>query len=550
MGCTTSSSATNTTDPEQGVSFTTDEETAADGGDYALLDSLHGVEIVMRRREQQHFTQNIVTENRAKDIHEFYKMDYDTVLGAGVSGTVCLGVHRRSNVQYAVKCLNKRKVKLDKLKQLQQEIRIMVQLDHPSILRLHEFYETRDVIYMVLELCQGGELLDRLHAQEGEKFPEKIACQYVYTILSAVRYCHSHDIVHRDLKLENFLFETKERDSDLKLIDFGLSQYFRPTAPGEMLTKSCGTPYYVSPEVLEGSYNLKCDVWSVGVIAYMLLSGSPPFSGKTDAETLQAVRSGRWRFNENQWRFISLPAKSFIRACLERSLNKRPSSEEALLHPWFAKLLFGNENIPLASQVLNLEIIQRMSKFNRLNSLQKLFLEVVAHTLTPEQIVPLRREFAKVDVTRSGVISIQDLRAVFDRQSGSKGDFPTLSDVEISTIFDAVDYDKSGVIYWHEYLASTIHPQNITDANLRLSFDVFSGHGAEISAHSIKELLGLDATLEDVQDMLREADVKGDISYEDFKSVMMSENIFLGGTTPQSSPLKSPYTKHRKRFAV
>lgn len=526
---------------------TTDDGTAADAGDYALLDSLHGVEIVMRRREGQHFQENIVTENRARDIHEWYHMDYENVLGAGVSGTVCLGVHRRSNVQYAVKILNKRKVKLEKLKQIEQEIRLMVALDHPSILRLHEVFETRETIFMVLELCQGGELLERLHAQEGEKFPEKVACQYVYTILSAVRYCHSHDIVHRDLKLENFLFETKAHDSDLKLIDFGLSQYFRPTTADEMLTKSCGTPYYVSPEVLEGSYNLKCDVWSVGVIAYMLLSGSPPFSGKADAETLQAVRSGRWRFNENQFRYVSHSAKSFIRACLERSLNKRPSSEEALKHPWFAKLLFG-DNMPLATQVLSFDIIQRMSKFARRSSLAKLFLEVVAHTLTPEQIVTLRVDFQKLDLKRTGVVSVQDLHAVFDRQSGSKGgDFPALSDVEISAIFAGVDYEKSGVIYWHEFLASTIKPQEITDANLRLAFDKFSGHQAEISAVSIKELLGVDATLEDVHEMLREADVKGDISYDDFKH-LMTERVLL--ITPQSSPLKSPYSKHRKRFAV
>lgn len=437
MGCTTSASATTWARPSENRTLNDSEEDGAE--DYSLLDSLHGVEIIMRRRSEQKLQQNIVTENRNKDIHEFYALDYETELGSGVSGTVCMGVHRNSNAQYAIKVLTKKKVKLEKLKQLQQEIRIMVNLDHPNILRLHECFETRDVIYLVLELCKGGELLNRLHAQEDSKFPEKIACQYVYTILSAVRYCHAHNIVHRDLKLENFLFESTTADSDLKLIDFGLSQYFDSSS--RMLSKSCGTPYYVAPEVLEGSYNCKCDVWSVGVIAYMLLSGSPPFYGKNDAETLQAVRSGRWRFNDNQFRLISTSAKSFIKQCLERSVQKRPSADEAISNPWFQKLLFADA-IPM---VLGFDIIQRMSKFQRRSSLAKLFLEVVAHTLTPDQIVSLRREYIKLDTTRSGVISIQDLRSVFDGQSGPhKKDSPSLSDLEIAQIFDSVDYDHSG----------------------------------------------------------------------------------------------------------
>ena len=140
------------------------------------------------------------------------------MLGSGISGQVKIGVHKETRIQYAIKSLSKRNLRADKLARLQEEIRCMAQLDHPNILRLHEYFENDQVIYLVLELCTGGELLDRLHEQQGHHYNEHTACRFVHTILTAIAYCHSHNIVHRDLKLENFLFEDESPDSDLKLI--------------------------------------------------------------------------------------------------------------------------------------------------------------------------------------------------------------------------------------------------------------------------------------------------------------------------------------------
>jgi hypothetical protein len=152
------------------------------------------------------------------DIRDFYTIDDQPVLGTGFSGAVGICIHKATGAKYALKTLHKIKLMPEKLQQLKDEIAIMQDLDHPNILRLHEYFETKDVIYLITQICSGGELLDRLHAQEHCHYSEKVACRYMHTMVSAVACCHSHNIAHRDLKLENFLFESKHSDAQLKLI--------------------------------------------------------------------------------------------------------------------------------------------------------------------------------------------------------------------------------------------------------------------------------------------------------------------------------------------
>jgi len=216
-------------------------------------------------------TQNIVSINQGKRIQDFYEVHDDNVLGSGISGQVKLCAHIETGRQYALKVLSKKMLKDETLADLKAEINIMASLDHPNIVRIVEYFESKYSIYLILELLSGGELLDRLYEQKDFHYSEKIACRHIHTILNAINHCHRHNIAHRDLKLENFLFESRSDDAQLKLIDFGLSQYFQPE---QIMHKAVGTPYYVAPEVMEGSYTAKCDIWSLGVITYMLLSGT------------------------------------------------------------------------------------------------------------------------------------------------------------------------------------------------------------------------------------------------------------------------------------
>lgn len=164
------------------------------------------------------FVESIVMENINCDIEIFYEIDNMPVLGTGLNGDVRICIHKATMTQFALKTLNKKNVKPHRLSQLHEEIKIMSELDHPNILRLHEYFENSEVIYLISELCRGGELLDRLHEQKQHHYSEAKACRYVQSMIGAIKYCHYHSIIHRDLKLENFLFETDSPDSELKLI--------------------------------------------------------------------------------------------------------------------------------------------------------------------------------------------------------------------------------------------------------------------------------------------------------------------------------------------
>lgn len=197
----------------------------------------------------------------------------------------------------------------------------MYNQDHPNIIKVYEFYQDDKYFYIVTELCLGGELFDKI--QEESHFSEKKAALIIKQILSAIFYCHQHKIVHRDLKPENLLLESDKDDYALKVIDFGTSRTFDPQ---HKLSQRMGTvtlyylflkqPYYMAPEVIKRKYDHKCDIWSIGVILYIMLCGYPPFQGATEEEILEKVSAGKYSFQSEEWNHISDEAKLFIQKML------------------------------------------------------------------------------------------------------------------------------------------------------------------------------------------------------------------------------------------
>jgi len=222
-------------------------------------------EMIEERREVGDLRQNVVHMEVpfGRPIEEVYDGVHNgPVLGSGISGLVRLVTHKATGLKYAVKVLDLGLVDTSEgLRQLREEIFIMCQLDHPNIVRLEEVYESHSEIYLVQELCLGGELFDRLDEQPDYHYTEAECARLVKQMLSAVRYLHSKGIIHRDLKLENFLFSDTSLSSELKMIDFGLSKFFRY---GEVQHEAVGTPYTVAPEVIHGSYDERCDCWAIG----------------------------------------------------------------------------------------------------------------------------------------------------------------------------------------------------------------------------------------------------------------------------------------------
>eukprot|EP00434_Breviolum_minutum_P039040 symbB.v1.2.034646.t1/scaffold4504.1/size42116/2 len=200
----------------------------------------------------------------------------------------------------AVKALSKTQMK--NIEKFKEEIRIMQLMDHPNIIKLYEAFEDKVKVYLVMELCSGGELFDRII--ELGHFTEVQAAIVMQQMFRAVYYMHQRKLCHRDLKPENFLFATKEKieKTHLKIIDFGLAYEFKDDVP---MTTKAGTPFYVAPQVLEGKYDQAADLWSCGVIMYVLLCGYPPFWGDTDKKVLQKVSKGSFSFNPADWKNVA-----------------------------------------------------------------------------------------------------------------------------------------------------------------------------------------------------------------------------------------------------
>ena len=191
--------------------------------------------------------------------------------------------------------MRKNKIQKSDWTRLKYEIDILKNLDHPNILRLYETFEDSNSIYLVTELCEGGELFDEIMARN--RFEEKDAAPIMKQLLSAINYCHKKNVCHRDLKPENVLLDSKDKQT-IKVIDFGTSQVF---ANEEKMELVLGTAYYIAPEILTGKYDEKCDMWSIGVILYILLSGEPPFAGGSDAEIIAKVKKGKYNFNRKRY---------------------------------------------------------------------------------------------------------------------------------------------------------------------------------------------------------------------------------------------------------
>jgi calcium-dependent protein kinase len=225
----------------------------------------------------------------------------------------------------AVKQIVKRKLRNPA--SLIAEVEFLRECEHANIVKLLDVYENTASVYLVTELCTGGELYDRI-SRRG-RLSDLEASSLSGQMLRAVKHMHSRGVCHRDLKPENFLYSSAA-SGQIKLADFGFAKRF----DGRLMTEKVGTSYYVAPEVLEGSYTAYCDLWSLGVIAFAMLVGYPPFEGANDYEIMTKVTSQEVSYEGKEWSIVSASALDYVRRLLTRNPLTRMSAEEAELHPW------------------------------------------------------------------------------------------------------------------------------------------------------------------------------------------------------------------------
>ena len=456
------------------------------------------------------------------DLYANYELgDY---IGKGGFGRVYSVKHKISGQLRAMKIIKCKSNSESHLSSIKKEIEVLKSLDHPNIIKVFEFFTSEKYIFIINELCTGGELFDKI--VENKYFTESVACNIMKQILSAIICCHDKGIIHRDLKPENILIESKnEKDKKffhIKVIDFGTSEIFTKNK----LTEQIGTSFYIAPEVLKNSYNEKCDLWSCGVILYILLCGSPPFNGKTEKEIFRKILDCDYTFRHKIWNKVSNEAKNLVGKLLEKNPEKRLSAKEALNDDWFKKF----EKVIIDKSCLNNinynMFIKNITEFYAEQKLQQATLAFLVHNFAPpEELIILKEIFYSFDKNNDGKLSKEEFLLGLD--IGRYENMPNYKK-SIEGLYKNIDADNNGYIEFEEFVRASINKELIiTENNLRIAFNVFDrDKSGGICPNELKYILGdynLHARDNLWNKMIEQIDLNkdGQISYEEFKKMMM-----------------------------
>jgi len=443
-----------------------------------------------------------------RDIREDYEIKRE--IGSGAYGIVYEGIHRATGERRAIKAMNKDQIE-DK-EALENELMILKQLDHPNIVKLFEIYEFGHNIYLVTEMCDGGELF--YHITKTKYLTESQAAKIMRQIFSAVAYLHSKRVCHRDLKPENFLLKYENDDSSIKLIDFGLS---RSLTDNEFMTDPNGTPFYIAPEILEGEYTEAVDNWSLGVILYIMLSGSPPFYGKDNKEILRAVQKGVYTLSLKPFVKCSIEVKDLISKLLVKNAAKRYTAPMAYNHPWVQQQV-EQEGKDL---IIENDVIEKINMFLESLELKKAILLYTAQQIPEREVIYLKQLFVKIDKNGNGTLSLEEFTNAFGEFQLRIGINNKLTDKEIEKLFNAIDANRNGVIDYTEFVAIFAeHHLFKTEKYLRMAFEKFDlDKNGKINASELRNLLGGGSIvpLAKVEKIIQQADQNGDgeLDYEE-----------------------------------
>ncbi|XP_066312828.1 calcium-dependent protein kinase 3-like isoform X1 [Miscanthus floridulus] len=420
----------------------------------------------------------------------------DRELGRGEFGVTYLCMDRDTKELLACKSISKRKLRTAvDVEDVRREVAIMRHLPKsPSIVSLREACEDEGAVHLVMELCEGGELFDRI--VERGHYTERAAANVTRTIVEVVQLCHRHGVIHRDLKPENFLFANKKETSPLKAIDFGLSIFFKP---GEKFSEIVGSPYYMAPEVLKRNYGPEIDIWSAGVILYILLCGVPPFWAETEQGVAQAILRGNIDFKREPWPNVSVNAKDLVRRMLEPDPKLRLTAKQVLEHPWLQNAKKA-PNVPLGDIVKS-----RLKQFSRMNRFKRRALRVIADHLSAEEVEDIKEMFKTMDTDNDGIVSYEELKTGIAKLGSH------LAESEVQMLIEAVDTNGRGALDYGEFLAVSLHLQRMAnDEHLRRAFLFFDKDGnGFIEPEELREALvddGAADSMEVVNDILQEVD--------------------------------------------
>ncbi|XP_016457690.1 calcium-dependent protein kinase 32 [Nicotiana tabacum] len=444
------------------------------------------------------------------DIETTYELGRE--LGRGEFGVTYLCTEKSTGEFYACKSISKKKLRtrID-IEDVRREVEIMKNLpQHPNIVTLKDTYEDDIAVHLVMELCEGGELFDRIVTRG--HYTERAAAAVTRTIVEVIQMCHKHGVMHRDLKPENFLFGNKKETAPLKAIDFGLSVFFKP---GERFNEIVGSPYYMAPEVLKRNYGPEVDVWSAGVILYILLCGVPPFWAETEQGVAQAIIRSVVDFRRDPWPKVSDNAKDLVKKMLNPDPSKRLTAQEVLDHPWI-------QNAKRAPNVSLGETVKaRLKQFSMMNKLKKRALRVIAEHLSVEEVAGIKEGFKLMDIGNKGKIDMNELKVGLQKLGHQ------VPDTDVQILMDAGDVDKDGYLDYGEFVAISVHLRKMgNDEHLKKAFEFFDkNQTGYIEIDELREALSdeIETNSEEViSAIMQDADTDKDgrISFDEFAAMM------------------------------
>ncbi|CAH9085067.1 unnamed protein product [Cuscuta europaea] len=455
-----------------------------------------------------------------------YDKDFDQrytigkLLGHGQFGYTYVATDKSAGDRVAVKRIEKKKMVLPMaVEDVKREVKILKALTgHENVVQFHNAFEDENYVYIVMELCEGGELLDRILAKKDSRYTEKDAAIVVRQMLKVAAECHLHGLVHRDMKPENFLFRSPKEDSALKATDFGLSDFIRP---GKKFHDIVGSAYYVAPEVLKRRSGPESDVWSIGVITYILLCGRRPFWDKTEDGIFKEVLRNKPDFRRKPWPNISSSAKDFVKKLLVKDPRARLTAAQALSHSWVRE--GGNaSDIPL-----DISVLSNMRQFVKYGRLKQLALRALATTLDEEEVANLKDQFAAIDVDKNGVISLEEMRQALAKDLPWK-----MKDSRVMEILQAIDINTDGLVDFPEFVAATLHVHQMEEHNSekwqqrsQAAFEKFDvDRDGFITPEELKMYTGLKGSIDPI---LEEADIDkdGKISLPEFRRLLRTASM-------------------------
>ena len=446
------------------------------------------------------------------------KYEYQALIGSGAFGKVRLYLDRDSrSFKYAIKTIKKNIFKKHSIDSIKREVDILRSMDHPNIVKYFETYEDECYLHIVMEYIAGDNLFRVLTDQKGFKFTERTISKIMTCLLKAVLFLHHNGIIHRDIKPENIVFVEPDNFKALKLIDFGLS--IQQNAKKD--NRRVGTPYYMSPEMVRGNFNYASDVWSIGVILFIMVTGKQPFRGKSKEEVFDKIKKGAYDKNILNKAKCSKEVKDLIKKMLVTEHSKRITVESALDHIWF-KQFEKNKNINL---VVDQEIIDSLKQFQYQNIFQKEIRFYLAKLCSDKEIIKLKNAFLAIDKDNSGEIEYEEIPKIFSELNIKA------SDTELKNIFSSMDFHCDGKVNYSEFLAATISTINFNkEEKLWSAFKYFdTTDSGYITLDSVMDALNNSGVIIDEEGLkktfneLQKKEKK--INFNEFKAIALGKEV-------------------------